>query len=130
MGATIAALKYLGDNGINGRLLLIAGGESKGQDFTPLALSLVTYNCVLLLIGRDADIIRSAVEASTKVMIISCSTLTDAVRHASKLACPSDVILLSPACSSFDMFQNYSHRGEVFINAIHGLSSSYDKPKL
>ncbi|WP_211461407.1 UDP-N-acetylmuramoyl-L-alanine--D-glutamate ligase [Collimonas silvisoli] len=129
VGATVAALNGLGrgcDGGGNAsRLLLIAGGEGKGQDFAPLAAPLAAYGRALLLIGRDAAAIRAAVEShAAGIDIIACATLEQAVARAAELAHPGDAVLLSPACASFDMFRNYAHRAQVFVDAVRELALS------
>jgi UDP-N-acetylmuramoylalanine--D-glutamate ligase len=129
VGATVAALNGLGrgcdGDGNASRLLLIAGGEGKGQDFTPLAAPLAAYGRALLLIGRDAAAIRAAVEShAAGIDIIACATLEEAVTRAAELAHPGDAVLLSPACASFDMFRNYAHRAQVFVDAVRELALS------
>jgi UDP-N-acetylmuramoylalanine--D-glutamate ligase len=127
VGATVAALNGLGHGGRPNRLLLIAGGEGKGQDFTPLAEPLSKYARAVLLIGRDAGLIRAAVEteaAASGVELIDCPTLEAAVEKAAELARPGDAVLLSPACASFDMFRNYGHRADVFIEAVREVALS------
>ncbi|RXZ36373.1 UDP-N-acetylmuramoyl-L-alanine--D-glutamate ligase [Oxalobacteraceae bacterium CAVE-383] len=121
VGATVAALNGLGHGGRPNRLLLIAGGEGKGQDFKPLAEPVSKYARAVLLIGRDAGLIRAAVAAEAEaaaVELIDCPTLEAAVEQAAVLAGPGDAVLLSPACASFDMFRNYAHRAEVFVEAV------------
>jgi UDP-N-acetylmuramoylalanine--D-glutamate ligase len=127
VGATVAALNGLGHGGRPNRLLLIAGGEGKGQDFTPLAEPLSKYARAVLLIGRDAGLIRAAVESATAaagIELIDCPTLEAAVEQAAALARPGDAVLLSPACASYDMFRNYGHRAEVFVDAVRELALS------
>jgi UDP-N-acetylmuramoylalanine--D-glutamate ligase len=116
VGATVAALNGLGREG-QAQLLLIAGGDGKGQDFTPLAQPVARHARAVLLIGRDAPAIRAAL-AQSGVELIDCATLEDAVARAADLAQPGDAVLLSPACASLDMFRNYAHRSEVFIEAV------------
>lgn len=133
VGATVAALNGLG-RGCDGdgtgsvnptRLLLIAGGDGKGQDFAPLAAPLAAYGRALLLIGRDASAIRAAVESTAGTLeIVSCATLEEAVIRAAELSRPGDAVLLSPACASFDMFRNYAHRAQVFVDAVRELALS------
>ncbi|MFC5476496.1 UDP-N-acetylmuramoyl-L-alanine--D-glutamate ligase [Paraherbaspirillum soli] len=131
VGATVAALNGLGrgsdNDGNASRLVLIAGGDGKGQDFAPLAEPLATYGRALVLIGRDAAAIQVAVESRTqaaRVEIVSCATLEQAVQRAAELAQPGDAVLLSPACASFDMFRNYAHRAQVFVDAVRELALS------
>jgi UDP-N-acetylmuramoylalanine--D-glutamate ligase len=113
VGATIAAILGLEKPG---QIILIAGGEGKGADFTPLS-DIVAQHCrACVLIGRDARLI-----AETLAQVISvyyAESMEDAVEQASTLAHPSDAVLLSPACASFDMFKNYEHRGEEFEKAV------------
>ncbi len=123
VGATVAALNGLGHGGTPNRLLLIAGGEGKGQDFAPLAEPLSKYGRAVFLIGRDAGAIRSAV-ADSGVELIDCATLEEAVEKAGAMARGGDAVLLSPACASFDMFRNYAHRAEVFVDSVRELALS------
>lgn len=123
VGATVAALNGLGHGGKPNRLLLIAGGEGKGQDFSPLAEPLSKYGRAVFLIGRDAGAIRDAV-ADTGIELIGCATLEEAVEKAGAMAQGGDAVLLSPACASFDMFRNYGHRAEVFVDAVRELALS------
>jgi UDP-N-acetylmuramoylalanine--D-glutamate ligase len=122
VGATVAALNGLGHGGRPNRLLLIAGGEGKGQDFAPLREPLSKYARAVLLIGRDAAEIRAAAPAG--IDLIDCATLEAAVRQAAALAQPGDAVLLSPACASFDMFRNYAHRAEVFVAEVREVALS------
>lgn len=122
VGATVAALNGLGlGQGGSSRLVLIAGGDGKGQDFSPLAEPIAKYVRAVLLIGKDAPAIRSAVE-SAGVELIDCPTLQFAVQKASELAQQGDGVLLSPACASLDMFKNYAHRAEVFVDAVRDIA--------
>ena len=103
------------------QLLLIAGGDGKGQDFAPLAQPVAKYARVVLLIGKDAAQIRAAI-AQSGVEAIDCATLEAAVQRASELAQSGDAVLLSPACASFDMFDNYGHRAQVFVAAVREIA--------
>jgi len=116
VGATIAALR-----GLQGRVVLIAGGDGKGQDFAPLAAPVAERARRVLLIGRDAPLIARALEPSG-VPIELCQSLEQAVEQASACARPGEAVLLSPACASFDMFRDYRHRGEVFSAAVRRLA--------
>ncbi len=116
VGATVAAL-----DGLAQRIVLIAGGDGKGQDFTPLAAPVARWCRAVLLIGRDAPAIRDAL-AETGVPLADHATLEEAVRAAGSLAEPGDAVLLSPACASFDMFKSYAHRAEVFRRAVDDLA--------
>jgi UDP-N-acetylmuramoylalanine--D-glutamate ligase len=126
VGATVAALKGLGaqHDGSANRLVLIAGGDGKGQDFAPLAEPVAKYVRAVLLIGRDAGAIRAAIVHSA-VELIDCATLEVAVQRAATLAQPGDAVLLSPACASLDMFRNYAHRADVFIDAVREVALAH-----
>lgn len=116
VGATLAAVA-----GFDGPLLLIAGGEGKGQDFAPLATALAGKTRVVFLIGRDAPLIEAALAG--QVPTERCATLQDAVVAAARSAQPGDSVLLSPACASQDMFRDYADRGEVFSDAVRSLAA-------
>jgi UDP-N-acetylmuramoylalanine--D-glutamate ligase len=115
VGATVAALE-----GLSSPVVLIAGGDGKGQDFTPLAAAFTRHARAVVLIGRDAARIAAAV-AGCGVAIETVADLDEAVERANALACRGDVVLLSPACASLDMFRNYAHRAQVFIDAARRL---------
>jgi UDP-N-acetylmuramoylalanine--D-glutamate ligase len=118
VGATVAALNGLGRmQGGSSRLVLIAGGDGKGQDFSPLAEPIAKYARAVLLIGKDGPIVRAAAEPAG-VDLIDCASLEAAVQKASELAHAGDAVLLSPACASLDMFKNYAHRAQVFVDAV------------
>jgi UDP-N-acetylmuramoylalanine--D-glutamate ligase len=123
VGATVAALEGLGKTfgETERQILLIAGGDGKGQDFSPLAGPCSRYVRAVLLIGRDAPAIRAALEPSG-VPCFDLPGLPEAVRRASGLAKSGDVVLLSPACASLDMFTNYAHRAQVFIDAVRDIA--------
>ena len=123
VGATVAALFGLGKafGGAEQRLVLIAGGDGKGQDFSPLAEPVSRYVRAVVLIGRDAPALRAALEPSG-VDILDCATLPEAVKRASSLALAGDAVLLSPACASLDMFKNYAHRAQVFVDAVRDIA--------
>jgi UDP-N-acetylmuramoylalanine--D-glutamate ligase len=114
VGATRAAIE-----GLDGPLVLIAGGEGKGQDFAPLAAACRGKVRHAVLIGRDAEPIADALMGSCAVSI--ADSMENAVAAAASLARPGNTVLLSPACASFDMFRDYAHRGEVFAAAVRGL---------
>jgi UDP-N-acetylmuramoylalanine--D-glutamate ligase len=118
VGATVAALLGLG---ADRRVVVILGGEGKGQDFSPLAAPVAQYARAAVLIGRDAPQIRAALEA-TGVPLLDAPSLEDAVRVAAGRAQAGDAVLMSPACASFDMFRNYEHRAEVFRAAVQALA--------
>jgi UDP-N-acetylmuramoylalanine--D-glutamate ligase len=124
VGATVAALIGLGSEmSGSSRIVLIAGGDGKGPDFEPLAQPIAKYARAVLLIGRDAPAIRTAVEHAG-VELIDCSTLEVAVQRAAEIAQSGDAVLLSPACASLDMFRNYAHRAEVFVDAVREVALS------
>ncbi|WP_418648235.1 UDP-N-acetylmuramoyl-L-alanine--D-glutamate ligase [Thauera butanivorans] len=115
VGATVAAL-----DGFDRPVVLIAGGDGKGQDFSPLAPAVAGRARAVLLIGRDAALIEAAL-AGTGVPLEHAADLETAVVRAAELAQQGDAVLLSPACASFDMFRGYAHRAEVFIAAVRRL---------
>jgi UDP-N-acetylmuramoylalanine--D-glutamate ligase len=128
VGATVAALNGLGKafTGAEQRLVVILGGDGKGQDFAPLAEPVARYVRAALLIGRDAPLLRAALAAGgadLPYMLEDCGTdLPLAVKRASELAQAGDAVLLSPACASMDMFKNYAHRAQVFIDAVRDIA--------
>lgn len=122
VGATYAALQGLVGPNDSKKIVLIAGGDGKGQDFSPLA-EIVSKNArAVVLIGRDALPIETAL-SGTKVTLIKAESLEAAVKKAYSLAKSGDAVLLSPACASFDMFRNYVHRAEVFVQSVKALAS-------
>ncbi|MBS1170011.1 MAG: UDP-N-acetylmuramoyl-L-alanine--D-glutamate ligase [Burkholderiaceae bacterium] len=121
VGATVAALQGLGAGSERRRLVLIAGGDGKGQDFSPLAKPVAEYVHTVLLIGKDAPAIRAALQGSG-VALFDCSTLEEAVARAAEVVQPGDNVLLSPACASMDMFRNYAHRAQVFVDAVREIA--------
>jgi len=122
VGSTVAALSGLSRqlNGSGGKVVLIAGGDGKQQDFAPLAGAVAGAARAVVLIGRDAPSIERAL-ASTGTPIERAASMQDAVARAFDAARAGDVVLLSPACASFDMFANYHQRGEVFCAAVKEL---------
>ena len=123
VGATVAALEGLGKSfgEADRQILLIAGGDGKGQDFTPLSGPCSRYVRAVLLIGRDAPAVKAAIEP-TGVPCFDLDDLPSAVRRAAGLARSQDVVLLSPACASMDMFTNYAHRAQVFVDAVRDIA--------
>src|SRR3989338_157286 len=115
VGATVAAVEGRGRKGV-----LIAGGEGKGQDFAPLKPAVMRHARAVVLIGRDAPLIASALNGCG-VPVLHIKNMNDAVRQAARFAQAGDAVLLSPACASFDMFRNYAHRAEMFVEAVHEL---------
>jgi UDP-N-acetylmuramoylalanine--D-glutamate ligase len=112
VGATVAALEGLGCKAV-----VIAGGMGKGQDFSPLKQSVARHARAVVLIGRDAPLIEAAL-SGCDVLLVNAVDMNDAVAQAAQLAHPGDAVLLSPACASFDMYRNYAHRAEAFIDAV------------
>ena len=111
VGSTVAALAGLA--GGDRKAVLIDGGDGKGQDFSPLKNAVARSARCLVLIGRDASRIEAAVSGSG-APIVRAASMDEAVALCAQAAKPGDVVLLSPACASFDMFRDYKHRGEVF----------------
>lgn len=118
IGATISAIRGIG-GAMQGKIVLIAGGQGKGADFHELAQPVSDFVRSVLLIGEDAD----KIEASLKdvVPVLRFATLEDAVKSAQVIAREGDVVLLSPACASLDMFKDFNHRGEVFSASVSRL---------
>jgi UDP-N-acetylmuramoylalanine--D-glutamate ligase len=113
VGATVAALK-----GFTSPVVLIAGGDGKGQDFSPMQDAVGNVRA-LIQIGRDGPLIQAAVGEACPV--VRAESMETAVAQAYELSKPGDAILLSPACASWDMFRNYAHRAEVFVAAVEAL---------
>lgn len=116
VGATIAAINGMQ---VSNKLILIAGGIAKQQDFTPLLEVAKEQVRTIVLIGRDAPMIEQAIEGV--IPSFYAKDMHDAVQIAANLAHPGDTVLLSPACASFDMFNGYEHRGEVFVEEVKAL---------
>jgi UDP-N-acetylmuramoylalanine--D-glutamate ligase len=117
VGATCAALA-----GLPQKVVLIAGGDGKGQDFSPLRGPVADNARAVVLLGRDAALIADAIQGCG-IPVIHVGTMQQAVQQAYTAARAGDAVLLSPACASFDMFRNYQHRAEVFIEAVRALES-------
>ncbi|MBB5401192.1 MULTISPECIES: UDP-N-acetylmuramoyl-L-alanine--D-glutamate ligase [Paraburkholderia] len=117
VGATVAAL-----DGLAQRVVLIAGGDGKGQEFEPLAAPVMRWCRAVMLIGRDAPQIRAALE-HCGVAMTDHATLEEATRAATAIAQPGDAVLLSPACASFDMFKGYAHRAAVFRSTVEDIAA-------
>ena len=120
VGSTVAAL-----NGMTMPTVLIAGGIGKEQDFSPLSEPVRKRARAVVLIGKDARLIESAI-TSARVSSIHAASMRDAVEAAYSCASQGDAVLLSPACSSFDMFKNYHHRGEVFAECVRTLKQKVE----
>ena len=124
IGATVAALEGLAPT-IQGKLILIAGGDAKGADIASLSPYLTKYVSHVFAVGKDAHLFGKSFTHTTRV-----ATMKDAVKAATRLAASGDVVLLSPACASLDMFKNYMHRGDVFkqdVYDLHNLHSQNDR---
>jgi len=118
VGATCAALA-----GLPQKVVLIAGGDGKGQDFAPLREPVARNARAVVLIGRDGPQI-GAVLQGVGVPVLSAKTMAEAVGLSRDYAQSGDAVLLSPACASWDMFRNYAHRAEVFVAAVRGLEAA------
>lgn len=117
VGATVAAL-----SGMSVPVVLIAGGDGKGQDFSPLAPAVTARARAVVLIGRDAGRIKQAL-AGCAIPLLDAGTMDEAVAVALGAAESGDAVLLSPACASYDMFRSYVHRGEVFVQVVKALAA-------
>ena len=111
VGATLAAIA-----GIDAGLVLIAGGDGKGADFSPLASALQDKGRGAVLIGRDAPLLEKVLQEALPLQ--RAADMREAVRLAAGMAQPGDTVLLSPACASTDMYRNYVERGEKFVQAV------------
>ncbi|OJF69053.1 UDP-N-acetylmuramoylalanine--D-glutamate ligase [Alteromonas sp. V450] len=121
IGATVAALEGLAPT-IQGKLILIAGGDAKGADIASLSPYLTKYVSHVFALGKDAHLFEKNFAHTSCV-----STMKEAVKAATRLAAPGDVVLLSPACASLDMFKNYMHRGDVFKQDVHDLHNLHSE---
>lgn len=119
VGAALAALKGVQAGG-RGKIILLAGGDAKSADFADFGMQVAALHCDLVLIGRDAKTIASSLQKGTAFYF--SSDLQQAVLRASEIAESGDTVLLAPACASFDMFENYQQRGDVFKDAVNKLS--------
>jgi UDP-N-acetylmuramoylalanine--D-glutamate ligase len=122
VGATVAALNGLGAERLPSKLVVILGGEGKGQDFSPLAAPVAAHARAVATIGKDAEAIEAAL-AATGVPMQRHATLEQAVRWCFDQAQSGDAVLLSPACASLDMFRNYAHRAEVFAATVREIAA-------
>lgn len=118
MGATISAIRGIG-GAMQGKIVLIAGGQGKGADFSEMRPTIAEFVRSIVLIGEDADLMDSALAPATS--ITRAETLEQAVILAKAEAKPGDVVLLSPACASLDMFRDFNHRGDMFVASVNGL---------
>jgi UDP-N-acetylmuramoylalanine--D-glutamate ligase len=121
VGATVAALNGLGQDRAPARLVVILGGDGKGQDFAPLAEPLRRHVRAAATMGTDAEAIEQILR-SVGVRFQRHATLEEATRWAHQQAEPTDAVLLSPACASLDMFRDYKHRADVFVATVHALA--------
>ena len=119
VGATVAAL-----SGMKQKVVLIAGGDGKGQDFSPLRRPVFDNARAVVLIGRDAKRLAAAIK-NPEVPIHYAKTMQEAMQISFLLAQTGDVVLLSPACASFDMFKSYIHRAEVFVAAVKEIETKF-----
>lgn len=117
VGATVAAVNSLG---ADRQLVVILGGDGKGQDFSPLVDPITQSARAVVLIGRDAPLLTQALQV-TGVNIIHAKDMEEAVQQAALHAQTGDAVLLSPACASLDMYTNYVARAHAFSDAVHGL---------
>jgi UDP-N-acetylmuramoylalanine--D-glutamate ligase len=117
VGATVAAL-----TGMGRKVVLILGGDGKGQDFSPLKEAVARHARAVVLIGRDGPLIGRSIEGCG-IPAASAADLPEAVRKSAAAARRGDAVLLSPACASFDMFRNYEHRAQVFVEAVRRLGA-------
>ncbi|MEO6973265.1 MAG: UDP-N-acetylmuramoyl-L-alanine--D-glutamate ligase [Rhodoferax sp.] len=124
VGATVAALDGLG---AERKVVVILGGDGKGQDFAPLAAPVARHARSVVLIGRDGPSVRAALQA-TGVPLFDAGTMAQAVLLASQQARGGDAVLMSPACASFDMFDNYGHRAQAFHDAVAALAADAGVP--
>ena len=118
VGATISAINGIG-GAMQGKIVLIAGGQGKGADFNDLTKPIADFVRSIVLIGEDADKMEAAL--AHVVPVVRASSLDNAVVLAKTCAKPGDVVLLSPACASLDMFRDFNHRGDVFASSVNGL---------
>jgi UDP-N-acetylmuramoylalanine--D-glutamate ligase len=119
VGAALAAIEGLGAD-IPGKLVLIAGGDGKGADFSGLRAPVSAHCRAVVLLGRDAE--RLAQTLGDAVPLIRVTSLEEAVQRSAEVAQSGDAVLLSPACASLDMFKNYEERGRLFAQAVEGLA--------
>jgi UDP-N-acetylmuramoylalanine--D-glutamate ligase len=114
VGATLAAIE-----GVDGQVVLIAGGDGKGADFSPLAAALQRKGHGAVLIGKDASLLEAVLQDAVPVR--HADDMPQAVQLAAGMAQPGDCVLLSPACASTDMYRNFEARGEAFMQAVREL---------
>ncbi len=122
VGSTLAAIKGLGD-AHKGKIILLLGGQAKGADFSELREPIQQHVRTIILYGQDADQIQEMLKETAP--IIRVKTFEEVIHQAQQEAHPQDIILLSPACASWDMFDNYGHRGKVFVELVQKLTKCY-----
>lgn len=118
VGAALAAIEGLGEAQA-GKLLLIAGGDGKGADFSSLKEPVGHYCRAVIVLGRDAELVAQAMPET--VSVVRVSSIAEAVNRAAQLAQPGDSVVLAPACASWDMFKSFEERGDVFAQAVEDL---------
>ncbi|HEY0907036.1 MAG TPA: UDP-N-acetylmuramoyl-L-alanine--D-glutamate ligase [Methylophilus sp.] len=123
VGATCAAISGMLKQGKPQKVVLIAGGDGKGQDFNPLRDAVLHHARAVVLIGRDGPKIQQVLQ-HLQLPVVDAVDLTAAVHIAKTLAEAGDAVLLSPACASFDMFRNYEHRAQVFVEAVKTMEAA------
>ncbi len=121
LSAVQAAIAGVGEK-ITGRVILIAGGQAKGAEFTPLAEPVARWVCHGIFMGEAASQLQQTLQEATTTHLVA--SLADAVQKAHALARPGDAVLLSPACASFDMFSSYEERGQTFVTLVEALARS------
>ncbi|QWD64222.1 UDP-N-acetylmuramoyl-L-alanine--D-glutamate ligase [Polynucleobacter sp. MWH-UH2A] len=124
VGATVAALNGLGSNEAGKRIWLIAGGDGKGQDFSPLREPALRFVKGVFLIGNDGEKIAQAIGSDVPCVI--SGNLSTAVSAAAAQAVSGDLVLLSPACASFDQFRDYVERAQVFVSEVEELGMRFE----
>ena len=124
VGATVAALNGLGSNESGKRIWLIAGGEGKGQDFSPLREPALRFVKGIFLIGKDGPAIGEAL--GSDIQSTNCGDLKSAVQAAASKAISGDLVLLSPACASLDQFRDYIERAQVFAAEVEELGMQFE----
>jgi len=130
VGATLAAIEGLSSpielsSEISKKLILIAGGDGKGADFFPLKLAFKLHVNIIITLGKDGDELKRLADqiGLDSLKTYSVKTMEEAVNKARKLADVGDTVLLSPACASIDMFENYMERGDVFVRAVQATNT-------
>lgn len=121
VGAALAAINGLGNAATGPDLIVLLGGQGKGQDFSPLQQALITFAKYVLIYGEDGELIKDTILPQTKKKIVK--NLDEAVTEASLIAQSGDTVLLSPACASFDMFSGFEQRGDEFIRLVNEVTS-------